>query len=53
MQKFGWFWGLGVTQGYQQNREHTTSYSTLIETICIYLVLFLSYSAFSIKSGQF
>jgi len=51
--------GLGIT-GYPRSSEtspfdraHMTSYSTLIETICVYLVPFSSYSAFFVESDQF
>jgi len=59
MQKFGWFGGLGVTQGYQQHNhliEHmayTTSYSTLIETMSLSYIPLSSYCAFFVESGRF
>jgi len=46
--------GLGVRSSETSlfDREHMTSYSTLIET-CVYLVPFSSYSAFFVESGEF
>jgi len=44
MQKFGWFGGLGVTQGHQKHRyliwAHMTSYLTLIETMRLSCTVF-------------
>jgi len=57
MQKMGWF---GVVRGDSRStamlpfdRAHTTSHSTLIETICVYLVPFSRYSRLFVESRRF
>jgi len=53
----GWF---GVVRGHSRSsamspfdRAHTTSYSTLIETICVYLLPFSTYSRLFVESRRF
>jgi len=60
MQKFGWFGErVWVTQGHQQHSHsiehiHATSYSTLIETICIYkLYRYRVIALFTLKVANF
>ena len=54
MQKMGWF---GVFRGHSRSwamplfdRAHTTSYSTLIETMCLYFAVFEIYPVICQKS---
>jgi len=53
-------WGVLGVKGHPKSSETSpfdraciTSYSTLIEAICVYLVTFSSYSTFFAESGQF
>jgi len=60
MQKMGWF---GVVRGALKvignvtvppfDRAHTTSYSTLIVKLCVYLVPFSRYSQLFVESRRF
>ena len=54
--KIGVVWGLGVTQGHRKHShsiEHIRLPIRLQEKLCVYLVLFSSYSAFFVQSDEF
>ena len=57
MNKLGWF---GVVRGHTRSEAmspfdtaHTTSYPSLIETICVYVVPFSRYSELSVEIRRF